>query len=927
MTCRVNRLRLLSGSDELKLSMSTVTIYVDGVDKTSQISDWTIRWDERQKQLMLTCHFPSGKLYLRPLNVCTIEPTEAVESSLLTKKGSSVFHGIESAVVYGQKYIVVKYASGEKLYPMKLEGVFLTPKSNIKEGDIFNYFVSVASARIEKASSNEKSITENVLDQLRRITPHPETALHAYCIGDNAKRESEDVFIYPFGVNVSQLSAVERAFSSQISLIEGPPGTGKTQTILNIIANIVLRGKTVAIVSNNNSAVSNVYEKLDKAGLGYLVAKLGSFENRKDFFDTAPTIPPDPPLDTPIMPHIQTVLQKVQALLHAHNEIAQLKADIYELQIEQRYLLQWHQENSMTDAAALKTIKLSAKKSIQLMAYLSHLSDKRISLKDRFNLFFHFKILRATSLNNLTNRLSLLHSLQMDFYAKTLEAKNATLLAYQYKLEQASFKDLMKELTESSMAYLKKYIYTHITDMDEFDEKSYRKNFDAFLKRYPIIGSGTHSIINSIDQNAILDYVIIDEASQQDIVPGVLALGCARNLVIVGDKKQLPHIPSNLGIASPAQYYDCDKYSLLDSCLEVFKGSLTKTLLKEHYRCHPKIIGFCNKQFYENQLVVMTEHTNEKPLTLVVTAKGNHTRGYSNLRELDSANAILQLDNEIHYDDQHDRGFLAPYRAQINLAEKNLPSDFIKTTVHKFQGRECAEIIFSTVLDKKNSSQKRLSFVDDPHLINVAVSRAKSKFTLITGDDVFSEKYGYINALIRYIKYYAEDGQIYQAPVISAFDRLYSEYDESLNQLNARLRPRDSRYKSEQIVTQVLRETLLENLYKPITFHTQIFLMQLVSASNNELTSREKEFMKNGSSCDFVVYFKLGKVPAGVIEVDGGSHNTPQQIERDLLKDSILKKSKIPLLRLQTIESHIQEKIFAFFAQILAGDNAQINNG
>lgn len=45
-----------------------------------------------------------------------------------------------------------------------------------------------------------------------------------------------------------------------ISVIEGPPGTGKTQTILNIIANIVMEGKNVAIVSNNNSATRNVLE-------------------------------------------------------------------------------------------------------------------------------------------------------------------------------------------------------------------------------------------------------------------------------------------------------------------------------------------------------------------------------------------------------------------------------------------------------------------------------------------------------------------------------------------------------------------------------------------------------------------------------------------------------------------------------------------
>lgn len=91
--------------------------------------------------------------------------------------------------------------------------------------------------------------------------------------------------IFPFGLNESQLLAVERAFSSQISVIEGPPGTGKTQTILNVVANILIQNKTVAILSNNNSAVSNVYEKMDKQQLGYVVARLGSTENRQQFFN------------------------------------------------------------------------------------------------------------------------------------------------------------------------------------------------------------------------------------------------------------------------------------------------------------------------------------------------------------------------------------------------------------------------------------------------------------------------------------------------------------------------------------------------------------------------------------------------------------------------------------------------------------------
>ncbi|RML97701.1 hypothetical protein APX70_00962, partial [Pseudomonas syringae pv. maculicola] len=152
-------------------------------------------------------------------------------------------------------------------------------------------------------------------------------------------------------------------------------------------------------------------------------------------------------------------------------------------------------------------------------------------------------------------------------------------------------------------------------------------------------------------------------------------------------------------------------------------------------------------------------------------------------------------------------------------------------------------------------------------------------------------------------------------PVISAFDLLYKEYDRSQERLNKRLRPDDSPFKSEQIVAQILREALAQEARQSIMFHREVLLIQLASAAGASFTEREREFMNNGSCCDFVLYFKIGKRPLGVIEVDGGHHNDLVQIERDTVKNSILEKCGIPLLRLRTIESHIEEKIAAFVDQ------------
>lgn len=892
-----------------------VSIYVGGEDKAAQIRNWTISSEKQHGTLQLTCHFFTKQSRTYPLSDCRIEPSRELGKMLLTKNNSTIVQPIEKATLYGERYAVVFYPGAAKPYLYRLEGISFVPMTTMKETPVFRYFVDVAKARENQADSLVKqAIAANVVRQIDKLPDCSNTALYAYCSGENGRQMPGEGLIYPFGLNESQLTAVEQAFVAQISVIEGPPGTGKTQTILNILANILLRRKTAAILSNNNPAVENVYEKLEKFGLNHLIAKLGSQENRENFFDNLPPWPVVEPEAAPSIADIQDILAQLKLLLHYQNRAAQLQAEIDELNIEQRYLQQWQEDNGVPASNSLAKYGLSPRKTTDLMAYLSHLGERRVRLKDRFEFLLNFKIFRTKPFAQEEDRQSFFHALQMHYYEKALRDKETALRTCRESLERGNFAALLKALTESSMRYLKHHLHTRDRPVDSFDAQSYRKQFDDFVKRFPILGSSTHSIVNSIPAGAILDYAIIDEASLQDIVPGILALGCAKNLIVVGDSRQLAHIPTKLGLQAPADAYDCERYSMLDSCIGVFGGALPRTLLKEHYRCHPRIIQFCNQQFYNNGLVPMTKDHGEAPLRLVLTAKGNHTRGNINQRELDSLLQVLDNDEPIELGEDG-RGFIAPYRAQVTLSGKCLPADFVKDTVHKFQGRECDEIVFSTVLDKKRHNQERLDFVDDPRMVNVAVSRAKLRFTLVTGGEVFKTSNGHIAALTRYIEYYAQDDQIVRAPVVSAFDLLYQEYDQSLARLLARLHPEDSRYRSEQIVAQLLREALSVDGYRALTCHSQVRLNQVASSTNPDLTKDEQAFMRNRASCDFVIYFKVGKTPLGVIEVDGGSHDRPAQALRDALKTSILAKNNIPILRLRTVESHIEEKIDGFLAQ------------
>ena len=86
------------------------------------------------------------------------------------------------------------------------------------------------------------------------------------------KENNMEILIFPFGCNSSQYAAVKNAIYNKISVIEGPLGTGKTQTILNIIANIIIRNMNCQVASNNNPAIRNILEKFEKYDLSFFVA-------------------------------------------------------------------------------------------------------------------------------------------------------------------------------------------------------------------------------------------------------------------------------------------------------------------------------------------------------------------------------------------------------------------------------------------------------------------------------------------------------------------------------------------------------------------------------------------------------------------------------------------------------------------------------
>lgn len=152
---------------------------------------------------------------------------------------------------------------------------------------------------------------------------------------------------------------------------------------------------------------------------------------------------------------------------------------------------------------------------------------------------------------------------------------------------------------------------------------------------------------------------------------------------------------------------------------------IPETLLREHYRCHPKIIRFCNQKFYGGELLVMTTDRGETDvLKAYMTVEGRHARRTFNQRQIDEVTQhILPEPASIP---PADIAIVSPFRAQAERMQLSVDSGEIGIdTVHKYQGREKRAIVITTVSNETNE------FVDNPNLLNVAVSRAQEKLRLV----------------------------------------------------------------------------------------------------------------------------------------------------------------------------------------------------
>lgn len=296
----------------------------------------------------------------------------------------------------------------------------------------------------------------------------------------------------------------------------------------------------------------------------------------------------------------------------------------------------------------------------------------------------------------------------------------------------------------------------------------------------------------------------------------------------------------------------------------------------------------------------MTEdHDESNVLTMYRTAAGNHARGHLNQRQIDviKEEVLPFLKGEGY----HDIGIITPYKDQVKAVAAQFGQEYEVATVHKFQGREKDAIILTSVDDVIGS------FVDNPNMLNVAVSRAVKALVVVMSQAPQNDKTNY-GDLARYIRY--NNCEIIDSSVFSVFDMLYKGYAQQRWEY-LKKHKRVSEYDSENLLYSVVEEILQKEEFQKVGCAIHVSLGTLIK-DYTLLDEEEKTYAKNPlTHVDFLLFNKMDKSPVMAIEVDGTSFHVAgsKQAERDARKDSIFQKCGIPLLRIRTNGSGEKRRI------------------
>ena len=682
------------------------------------------------------------------------------------------------------------------------------------------------------------SVTAGVLHELMQISEKPsgvyrETVLNLineeYIQAKSAeipKKKSDFFPVTPLALSDSQLSVIENLETNQLVSVCGPPGTGKSQTIVNLVAHLIANGKTVLVASRMDKAVDVVADRLNELGAPYLALRAGrlnyqkqlSFQlqdllsNKVDLNEGAEdSIIVDVSDMKKLLNSINEAEKKAETLIKKEKEWSELGVAVSEKKKEigtPKYIkVALTKENVKELRDVIDSLLKNIEKSGFLAALNNYTAVNKIKKLAKIDDFFVSK----DNLERLREELELAElvcdaqnvekDIQDTGNLHVIIQQMRTLKKKQRKLvtdilcnkRRGALRGLMKDQVKRQRLFIhskslierKKSLQNRLLEAEDFK---------PLLEAFPCWCVTTYAVSGSLPlKPGLFDVAIIDEASQCDIASCFPILYRAKKAVIVGDDKQLPHL-SFLEKAKEqsfmSKYEIADRYQLMwrfrtNSMFDIANYySTAPVLLDEHFRSLPPIIDFSNKEFYGNRIRIMKQDSPDiKALKLIEVPEGKVD--FDATRNLPEIEAVVKCLHELIVDSEREDpehpitiGIVSPFRAQVEQLKVSVAkvlSDFMINkhqieigTAHTFQGDE-KDIILASWAIANNSFPQSLTFLQKPNLFNVAITRAKKQMINFVSRDTTELPEGMFRDYISYIKEYERNFDL----------RNESEFDES----------------------------------------------------------------------------------------------------------------------------------------------------
>ncbi len=565
----------------------------------------------------------------------------------------------------------------------------------------------------------DRALTEE-LQELRKSSSSGTALSFLFAPPAVEAMRTEDILLAltnPARPTLSQAIALAAAMRSPLTVITGPPGTGKTRLIVGLIIHHLLTKQSVLLASRINRAVDAAVELAERLMGQGCILRTGNEQARQELAQVLDAL-----LDRREWVREGELFQRLPSFPQLLPSLETMHAAIQQVAFRLDTLCQRMQGW----ARKLRPFGLRPAESGWARFWWSlkwFLVGNRRWLQFR-TLWDEAEQLLQRWWEESAERWRLVQSV-------ALHARLTELL----RKGQPVLRALQQALGGDRQSRLRAF------------EKAARLGFPIAIT--------TLSVGQNLPMSAgMVDTLIVDEASSCDPASLLPLLYRAKRVVIVGDPKQLDHVTrerwkkvapvpalrSHSG-RSFAASFGTSAFALMSQLIDGHSFWLT-----DHFRCPPPIIAFSNEAFYGGRLRIHTNWDEPEPIK-VQRVSGHHravgpTRSLSNEQQLEAAlKCLLQWAQQVP---EASLGLVAPYRAFVDAVIERLNTDpslaplrerwerrqLLIGTAHRFQGSEVDFLVFATVAGD-NATQRERNWVEFPNLFNVAITRARRQLVLL----------------------------------------------------------------------------------------------------------------------------------------------------------------------------------------------------